>query len=166
MDSDSCDLSPQARAFSTVLTAFIGSIVNGVTSGGMVAFMTGWISWLAVLRVLSGALFGLYQAFSSKYTILEQASREPPADEEVPEERGVMLRHLSQEAVSKETSDAQETPGSSYPSRHLTIVKKLNGRIAETSQSSVGSVGCIPRCTVRLYRLSGSRQTGRTLRGH
>ncbi|KAK0508471.1 hypothetical protein JMJ35_008747 [Cladonia borealis] len=123
MDSDSCDLSPQARAFSTVLTAFIGSIVNGVTSGGMVAFMTGWISWLAVLRVLSGALFGLYQAFSSKYTILEQASRGPPADEEVPEERGVMLRHLSQEAVSKETSDAQETPGSSYP------VKKLNGRI-------------------------------------
>ena len=129
MDSDSCDLSPQARAFSTILTALIGSIVNGVSNGGTVAFMTGWISWLAVLRVLSGAPFGLYQAFSSKYTILEQASRGPPADEEVPEERGVMLRHLSQEAVSKETSDAQETPGSSYLSRHHTIVKKLSGRI-------------------------------------
>ena len=128
MDSDSCDLSPQARAFSTVLTAFIGSIVTGITSGGLVAFMTGWISWLAVLRVLSGALIGLYQAFSSKYTILEQASRGSPADEEVPEERGEMLRHVSQEAVSKETSDAQGTPGSSYSSCHLTIVKKLNGR--------------------------------------
>ena len=128
MSSDSCDLSPQARAFSTILTAFIGSIVNGVTSGGIVAFMTGWISWLAVLRVLSGALYGLYQAFSSKYTILDQASGGPSTDEEVPEERGVMLQHLSQEAVSKEP-DAQETPGSSNPSGHPNIVKKLNGRI-------------------------------------
>ena len=129
MSSDSCDLSPQARAFSTILTAFIGSIVNGVTSGGIVAFMTGWISWLAVLRVLSGALYGLYQGFSSKYTILEQASREPPGDEEVPEERGVMLQQLFQETVSKETSDAQEIPGSSNPSGHLNIINKLNGRI-------------------------------------
>ena len=65
MDSESsCELSPQARAFSTVLTAFVGSIVNGVTSGGIVAFVTGWISWLAVLRVLTGALIGLYKAFS------------------------------------------------------------------------------------------------------
>ena len=128
MSSDSCDLSPQARAFSTILTAFIGSIVNGVTSGGIVAFMTGWISWLAVLRVLYGALYGLYQAFSSKYTILDQASGGPPTDEEVLEERDVMLQHLSQEAVSKEP-DAQETPGSSNPSGHLKIVKKFNGRI-------------------------------------
>lgn len=60
MSSDSCDLSPQGRAFSTVLTAFVGSIVNGLTSGAIVAFMTGWISWFAVLRVLSGALFSLY----------------------------------------------------------------------------------------------------------
>ena len=66
MGSDpSCVLSPQARAFSTVLTAFVGSIVNGATSGGVVALMTGWISWFAVLRVLSGASIGLYKSFSS-----------------------------------------------------------------------------------------------------
>lgn len=75
MDSESsCELSPQARAFSTVLTAFVGSIVNGVTSGGIVAFVTGWISWLAVLRVLTGALTGLYKDFSSEYVRLEQPS--------------------------------------------------------------------------------------------
>jgi len=69
----SCDLSPQARAFSTVLTAFIGSIVNGLTSGGSIAFMTAWISWFAALRVLIGALYGLYQGFSSSFEKLEQA---------------------------------------------------------------------------------------------
>ena len=72
VSESSCELSPQARAFSTVLTAFVGSIVNGVTSGGTVAFMTGWISWFAVLRVLTGALIGLYKAFSSDYARLEQ----------------------------------------------------------------------------------------------
>lgn len=75
MDSQStCELSPQARAFSTVLTAFVGSIVSGATSGAVFAFMTGWISWLAVLRVLSCVLIGLYQAFSSDYA-LAQGSR-------------------------------------------------------------------------------------------
>ena len=75
IDSESfCELSPQARVFSTILTAFVGSIVNSVTSDGIVAFMTGWISWLAVLRVLTGALIGLYKAFSSDYARLEQAS--------------------------------------------------------------------------------------------
>lgn len=75
MASDSsCELSPQARAFSTVLTAFVGSIVNGATSGGVVAFVTGWISWNAVMRVLSGALIGFYKSFSSDYARLEQAS--------------------------------------------------------------------------------------------
>ena len=66
----SCELADQGRAFSTVLTAFIGSIINGLTSGSLAAFVTAWISWLAVLRVLSGALYGLYQAFSPKYTKL------------------------------------------------------------------------------------------------
>ena len=59
-----CELSPQGRAFSTVLTAFISSIINGLTSGYLVAFITGWISWFAVLRILGGALISLYQAFS------------------------------------------------------------------------------------------------------
>ena len=72
MSSDSCELSTQGRAFSTILTAFIGSIVNGISSGAIVAFMTGWISWFAVVRVLSGSLIGLFQAFSPDYAPLEQ----------------------------------------------------------------------------------------------
>ena len=67
-----CELSDQARAFSTILTAFIGSIVNGISSGFFVAFITGWISWLAGLRVLIGSLYGLYQAYSSDYTRIEE----------------------------------------------------------------------------------------------
>ena len=89
MSSDSCDLSPQGRAFSTVLTAFVGSIVNGLTSGAIVAFMTGWISWLAVLRVLSGAVFSLYQGFSSDYARLERDPRSRPEDEIALQERGL-----------------------------------------------------------------------------
>ena len=87
MNSDSCDLSPEGRASSTFLTAFVGSIVNGFTSGAIVAFMTGWISWLAVLRVLSGALFSLCQGFSV-YASLEQDTRSRPDDEIALQERG------------------------------------------------------------------------------
>lgn len=75
----SCELSDQGRAFSTILTAFIGSIVNGITNGALVAFITGWISWFAVLRILIGALYGLYQAFSPKYTHLSTTDDEMTA---------------------------------------------------------------------------------------
>lgn len=64
-ESDACVLSPQARAFSTVLTAFVGSIINGVASGAFVAFLTGWIAWLAPLRVLCGALYDFYLTLST-----------------------------------------------------------------------------------------------------
>lgn len=91
MGSDSCRvLSPQARAFSTVLTAFVGSIVNGATSGGVVALVTGWISWFAVLRVLSGASIGLYKSFSSDHARLGQASTAQPADGIAMEEQGLI----------------------------------------------------------------------------
>ena len=85
----SCEeLSPQGRAFSTILTAFIGSIINGLTSGYLVAFITGWISWFATLRILSGALISLYQSFSSKYAQIPTA---PPTDEAIAlEERGLI----------------------------------------------------------------------------
>ena len=69
----SCELSPQGRAFSTVLTAFIGSIINGITSGFLVAFITAWISWFATLRILVGAVWSLFQAFSSDYTPISTA---------------------------------------------------------------------------------------------
>ena len=72
--SDDCTLSPHARAFSAVLTAFVGSIVNGLSSGYIVAFMTGWISWFATLRILGGALYEYYILVSPKsgYTNISQ----------------------------------------------------------------------------------------------
>ena len=82
--SSDCELSPQGRAFSTVLTAFIGSIINGLTSGYFVAFITGWISWLAALRILSGALITLYQAFSPKYTQVSTTDDAIPLVEQGP----------------------------------------------------------------------------------
>lgn len=86
----SCELSPQGRAFSTVLTAFIGSIINGITSGFLVAFITAWISWFATLRILLGAIWSLRQAFSSEYAPLSTAP--PAADEPIAlQARGVLL---------------------------------------------------------------------------
>lgn len=102
MASDSCELSPQARAFSTVLTAFVGSIVNGVSNGFLVAFMTAWISWFATLRILSGSLLSLYQAFSSSYTAV---STVPPTDETIAlEERGLIGETTYQGAGQSEPS--------------------------------------------------------------
>ncbi|KAF2680425.1 hypothetical protein K458DRAFT_373734 [Lentithecium fluviatile CBS 122367] len=56
----SCELSPSASAFSSMLSAFIGSILNGLFNGFWIAFFTGWISWLAFIRILSAGLFEFY----------------------------------------------------------------------------------------------------------
>jgi hypothetical protein len=56
----SCELSPSASAFSTVLSAFIGSVLNGLFSGFWIAFFTGWISWLAVVRIVAAGVFEFY----------------------------------------------------------------------------------------------------------
>ncbi|XPT01963.1 hypothetical protein M3J09_011087 [Ascochyta lentis] len=60
-----CALSPSASAFSTMLSAFIGSVINGLCSGMMIAFITGWLSWLAVLRILAAGAYELYLAFKA-----------------------------------------------------------------------------------------------------
>ncbi|KAF2651901.1 hypothetical protein K491DRAFT_605990 [Lophiostoma macrostomum CBS 122681] len=56
----SCELSPSASAFSTMLSAFIGSVLNGLFSGFWIAFITGWISWLAVVRIVAAGLYEFY----------------------------------------------------------------------------------------------------------
>lgn len=127
MASDSsCELSPQARAFSTMLTAFVGSIVNGATSGGVVAFVTGWISWLAVVRVLSGALIGFYKSFTSDYARLEQASTSQPADGIVMEERG-LIPDTSQ-GVTNGVSQNGKTTG-------LSTLLRFQSNMAERTNS-------------------------------
>jgi hypothetical protein len=55
-----CELSPSGAAFSTMLSAFIGSVINGLCSGWLIAFITGWISWLSVIRIL---VAGAYEAY-------------------------------------------------------------------------------------------------------
>lgn len=62
-----CTLSPAASAFSAVLSAFVGSVINGLTSGWLVALMTGWIAWLAIFRVLLGGLYMLYQSVTNSW---------------------------------------------------------------------------------------------------
>ncbi|MCJ1312561.1 hypothetical protein MMC25_006235 [Agyrium rufum] len=57
MSDGDCQLSPSAQAFSSVLFAFVGSIINGLSSGAFLAFITGWIAWFSVLRVLAAALY-------------------------------------------------------------------------------------------------------------
>jgi hypothetical protein len=59
--SMSCEqLSPSAAAFSTMLSAFVGSVLNGLFSGFWIAFFTGWISWLAVFRILAAGFYELW----------------------------------------------------------------------------------------------------------
>lgn len=54
----SCTLSPHARALSSVLTAFISSIIGGISGGSHIAFFTTWVSWFGILRIL---VVGVYQ---------------------------------------------------------------------------------------------------------
>jgi hypothetical protein len=55
-----CTLSPKARALSTVLTSFVGTVITGLSSGANVAFLVAWVSWFACLRNLLIAFYQLY----------------------------------------------------------------------------------------------------------
>jgi hypothetical protein len=48
-----------------MLSTFVGSVISGFSSGWLVAFITAWISWFSVLRILSGGLYELFLAFRS-----------------------------------------------------------------------------------------------------
>ncbi|CAL3971632.1 unnamed protein product [Diplocarpon coronariae] len=63
-----CTLTPQARAFSSILSAFIGSVVNGLTSGWLIAFITGWITWFAFFRVVIGGSYMFYRSVTASWT--------------------------------------------------------------------------------------------------
>lgn len=63
----SCQLTPSASAFSTLLSAFVGSVINGLTSGWLVAFATGWIAWMAVFRVLLSGLYMLFRSVTNSW---------------------------------------------------------------------------------------------------
>ncbi|KAI9164143.1 hypothetical protein HJFPF1_05782 [Paramyrothecium foliicola] len=66
--SDStCSLSPAASAFSAMISAFVGSIVTGYSSGWLVAFMTGWIAIFAVFRVYLGGIYLLYRSLTNTW---------------------------------------------------------------------------------------------------
>jgi len=43
-----------------MLSAFIGSVLNGLFSGFWIAFFTGWISWFAFIRILAAAFYEIY----------------------------------------------------------------------------------------------------------
>lgn len=62
-----CTLTPAASAFSAILSAFIGSLINGVASGWVVALATGWIAWFAIFRVLLGAVYMLRYSLSDSW---------------------------------------------------------------------------------------------------
>jgi hypothetical protein len=70
----SCELSPSAAAFSSMLSAFIGSVLNGLFSGFWIAFFTGWISWLSVVRIVAAGAYEFYLAIKAgtKYEAVEE----------------------------------------------------------------------------------------------
>lgn len=103
---------------------------RALCSGAFVAFMTGWISWLAVLRVLSGALIGLSQAFRSDYTRVEQGSRSQTADQVAMEERGLIpetshgVSHVDSQVGKQAWLPSVLTP-------QLNLAKRTNSRLTE-----------------------------------
>ncbi|KAM3085648.1 hypothetical protein ACMFMG_002716 [Clarireedia jacksonii] len=76
----SCQLKPSASAFSAMLSAFIGSVINGLSSGWFVAIMTGWIAWFALFRVILGAVYMMYRSVTGtwepEYDAIRQAEHE------------------------------------------------------------------------------------------
>lgn len=71
LERDQCSITPKcgpaASAFSAILSAFIGSLINGLASGWVVALATGWIAWFAIFRVLLGAVYMLRHSLSDAW---------------------------------------------------------------------------------------------------
>ncbi|KAJ4291953.1 hypothetical protein N0V90_009851 [Kalmusia sp. IMI 367209] len=111
----SCELSPSAAAFSSMLSAFVGSVLNGLFSGFWIAFFTGWISWLSVIRIVAAGLYEFYLTIKAgtNFTAVDEkkyqsiglnmyggANRVPagaPADEEerLTQEMNAAQEHLA-----------------------------------------------------------------------
>ncbi|PVH81801.1 hypothetical protein DL98DRAFT_514448 [Cadophora sp. DSE1049] len=109
-----CTLTPQARAFSSILSAFIGSVVNGLTSGWLVAFMTGWISWLALFRVVISGSYMLYRSATGTWTPelgseeYEMLNRAPSPDPESTPPSYINARKVSsRESAAMLSSEGQ-----------------------------------------------------------
>jgi len=62
-----CTLTPAASAFSSILSALVGSVINGLSSGWLVAFATGWIAWMAIFRVLLGGSYMFYRSATNTW---------------------------------------------------------------------------------------------------
>lgn len=63
-----CHLSPHGRALSTVLTAFVGAIITGVSCGINTVFWTGWICWFPSLRIVLVGIYAILQVlFTGAY---------------------------------------------------------------------------------------------------
>ncbi|PQE30866.1 hypothetical protein CJF32_00009071 [Rutstroemia sp. NJR-2017a WRK4] len=60
-------LKPSISTFSAMLSAFVGSVINGLSSGWLIAFITGWISWFALFRVLLGAVYMFYRSITGTW---------------------------------------------------------------------------------------------------
>ena len=61
-NQSTCALSPNSQALSTVLTAFVGSIITGISSGYVTAFFVAWTSWFAITRIFVVAIWELCEA--------------------------------------------------------------------------------------------------------
>ncbi|RDW58758.1 hypothetical protein BP6252_13234 [Coleophoma cylindrospora] len=58
-----CALSPHARAVSSVLTGFVGTILTGLSSGSHVVSMVSWICWFPSLRIVIVSFYQVYSVF-------------------------------------------------------------------------------------------------------
>jgi len=109
MVSGDCQLSPSASAFSTVLSALIGSVLNGLFNGFWIAFFTGWIAWLSVIRILAA---GLYNAYLATQPLPDTAAVVAAAEEEA--KHGSTVKQGDYESVEMHpplTGDAEYRSG-------------------------------------------------------
>lgn len=65
-ESTVCVLSPHGRALSSVLTAFVGSVIGGISGGYFTAFYTTCICWMASLRIVVVGIWAVIQAVQFK----------------------------------------------------------------------------------------------------
>lgn len=123
-----CQLSPHDKFLSSVLTSFIGSVITGVSSGFLIAFITAWICWFSALRIIVTGSYYTFQAArghdleTSHWVVkmLENRRLKTEANVAVEQNPGLLGGRFS----SPESQ--QQVPLNDLPPDHAALV--VNGR--------------------------------------
>lgn len=118
-----------------MLSAFIGSVLNGLLSGAFIAFVTGWIAWLASARIVVAALYEFHLAYKAGTNFQAVLDRDAYA--------GLGMSELNMNTAAPASGSALDAPPPAYDAQH-SQVDLLGGNTSYPPQRPYNNAGLPP----------------------